>query len=81
MQGHNQARHQLKNSTIDYTVQQFEVCISIKASRSTVRDADGSLQKKELICLWNSTLAEPGQLSAQLFKLIRLTAYKKHVIR
>ena len=31
----------------------------------------------ELICLWNSLLPEPGQPSAQLSKLIRLTACKK----
>ena len=33
--------------------------------------------KKELIRLWNSILPEPGQPSAQLSKLIRLTACKK----
>ena len=33
--------------------------------------------KIELIRLWNSLLPEPGQPSAQLFKLIRLTACKK----
>ena len=33
--------------------------------------------KIELIRLWNSILPEPGQPSAQLSKLIRLTAYKK----
>ena len=33
--------------------------------------------KKKLIRLWNSILPEPGQPSAQLFKLIRLTACKK----
>ena len=46
-------------------------------SRSTLRDAVSSLQKKELIRLWNSILPEPGQLSAQLSKVIRLTAYRK----
>ena len=35
------------------------------------------LFKKELIRLWNSILPEPGQPSAQLSKLIRLTACKK----
>ena len=33
--------------------------------------------KIELICLWNSLLPEPGQPSAQLSKLVRLTACKK----
>ena len=33
--------------------------------------------KIELIRLWNSILSEPGQPSAQLSKLIRLTACKK----
>ena len=33
--------------------------------------------KIELISLWSSILPEPGQPSAQLSKLIRLTAYKK----
>ena len=33
--------------------------------------------KIELICLWNSILPEPGQPSAQLSKLIHLTACKK----
>ena len=33
--------------------------------------------KIELIILWNSILSEPGQLSAQLSKLIRFTACKK----
>ena len=33
--------------------------------------------KKELICLWNSILPEPGPPSAKLSKLIRLTAFKK----
>ena len=33
--------------------------------------------KIELIRLWNSILPEPGQPSAQLSKLIRLTACKK----
>ena len=33
--------------------------------------------KIELIRLWNSSLPEPGQPSAQLSKLIRLTACKK----
>ena len=33
--------------------------------------------KIELICLWNSLLPEPGQPSAQLSKLIHLTACKK----
>ena len=38
---------------------------------------------KEFICLWNSILPEPGQPSAQLSKLIRLTACKKtkHTVR
>ena len=31
----------------------------------------------ELICLWSSILPEPGQPSAQLSKLIHLTACKK----
>ena len=31
----------------------------------------------ELIRIWSSILPEPGQHSAQLFKLIRLTACKK----
>ena len=35
------------------------------------------LLKIELIRLWNSILPEPGQPSAQLSKLIRLTACKK----
>ena len=37
---------------------------------------------KELISLWNSILPEPGQPSAQLSKLIRLTACKKtkHIV-
>ena len=35
------------------------------------------LLRKELICLWNSILPEPGQPSAQLSKLIHLTACKK----
>ena len=33
--------------------------------------------KIELIRLWNSVLPEPGQPSAQLSKLIRITACKK----
>ena len=33
--------------------------------------------KTELIRLWNSILPEPGQPSAQLSELIRLTACKK----
>ena len=45
-------------------------------SWSPLRDAVGSL-KQELIRLWNSVLPEPGQPSAQLSKLIRLTACKK----
>ena len=45
-------------------------------SWSPLRDAVGSL-KKELIRLWNSILPEPGQPSAQLSKLIRMTACKK----
>ena len=32
---------------------------------------------KELLHLWNSILPEPGQPSAQLSKLIRLTACNK----
>ena len=41
------------------------------------------LFKKELIRLWNSILPEPEQPSAQLSKLIRLTACKKtkHTVR
>ena len=35
------------------------------------------LYERELILLWNSILPEPGQPSAQLSKLIRLTACKK----
>ena len=35
------------------------------------------LLRKELIRLWNSILPEPGQPSAQLSKLIRLTTCKK----
>ena len=35
------------------------------------------LLRKELICLWDSIFPEPGQPSAQLSKLIRLTACKK----
>ena len=35
------------------------------------------LYEKELIRLWNSILPEPGQPSAKLSKLIRLTACKK----
>ena len=35
------------------------------------------LLKKKLILLWNSILPEPGQPSAQLSKLIRLTACNK----
>ena len=35
------------------------------------------LLRKELIRLWNSILPEPGQPSAQLSKLIGLTACKK----
>ena len=35
--------------------------------------------KIELIRLWNSILPEPGQPSAQLSKLIRLTACKKAI--
>ena len=35
------------------------------------------LLKKQFIRLWNSILPEPGQPSAQLSKLIRLTACKK----
>ena len=35
--------------------------------------------KKELIRLWNSILPEPGQPSAQLSELIRLTARKKAI--
>ena len=35
------------------------------------------LLRKELICLWNRILPEPGQPSAQLSKLIPLTACKK----
>ena len=46
-------------------------------SSSILRDAVGSLEKNELIRLWNSILPEPGQLGAQLSKLMRLTAYKK----
>ena len=40
------------------------------------------LLRKELIRLWNSILPEPGQPSAQLSKLIRLTACKetKHTV-
>ena len=45
-------------------------------SRSPLSDAVGSL-RKELIRLWNSILPELGQPSAQLSKLIRLTACKK----
>ena len=45
-------------------------------SWSPLRDAVGYL-RKELIRLWNSILPEPGQPSAQLSKLIRLTACKK----
>ena len=33
--------------------------------------------KIELVCLWNSLLPEPGEPSAQLSKLIHLTACKK----
>ena len=36
------------------------------------------LSEKELIHLWNSILPEPGQPSAQLSKLIRLTEWKKN---
>ena len=43
---------------------------------SPLRDAVVSL-KKELIHLWNSLLPEPEQPSAQLPKLIHLTACKK----
>ena len=41
------------------------------------------LLRKELIRLWNSILPEPGQPSAQLSKLIRLTTCKKteHTVR
>ena len=35
------------------------------------------LLRKGLIRLWNSILPEPGEPSAQLFKLIRFTACKK----
>ena len=35
------------------------------------------LLRKEPIRVWNSILPEPGQPSAQLSKLIRLTACKK----
>ena len=35
------------------------------------------VRKIELIRLWNSLLPEPGQPSAQLSKLIRITACKK----
>ena len=35
------------------------------------------VQEKELVRLWNSMLPEPGQPSAELSKLIRLTACKK----
>ena len=35
------------------------------------------LLEKEMIHLWNSILPEPGQPSAQLSKLIRLTTCKK----
>ena len=45
-------------------------------SRSPLRDAVSSL-RKELIRLWNSILPAPGQPSAQLSKLVRLTACKK----
>ena len=45
-------------------------------SGSPLREAVGSLEK-ELIRLWNSILPEPEQPSAQLPKLIRLTACKK----
>ena len=45
-------------------------------TRSPLMDAIGSL-KQELLNFWNSILPEPGQPSAQLSKLIRLTAYKK----
>ena len=45
-------------------------------SWSPLRDAVGSFKKK-LIRIWNSILPEPGQPSAQLSKLIRLTTCKK----
>ena len=54
-----------------------------KIGRTTVAVTQGSSQEcrgsleKELICLWNSILPEPGQPSAQLPKFIRLTACKK----
>ena len=45
-------------------------------SWSPLRDAVGSF-RKELVRLWNSILPEPGQPSAQLSKLMHLTACKK----
>ena len=49
-------------------------------SGSPLGDAIGSV-KKELIRLWNSILPDPGQPSAQLSKLIRLTACKRPSIQ
>ena len=46
-------------------------------SGTPLRDAVGSLKRKELIRLWNSILPEPGQPSAQLSKLIRPTECRK----
>ena len=54
-----------------------------KIWRTTVAVIHGLLSRMplvleiELIHLWNSILPEPGQPSAQLFKLIRLIACKK----
>ena len=45
-------------------------------SGTPLRDAVGSLKKKELIRLWNSILPEPGQ-PCQLSKLIRSTECRK----
>ena len=45
-------------------------------SESPLKDAVGSLRKRTHPS-WNIILPEPGQPSAQLSKLIRLTACKK----
>ena len=63
--------------TIHYTIDDGGRAYDYGCNLGTpLRDAVGSL-RKELIRLWNSILPEPGQPSAQLSKLIRLTTCKK----